>query len=270
MWVRQNFWRLSRGVFVILFVVFSLATLAERVPERRPTDPPPDLLGPVGVPCIERNGIIICDPDLIAIIIRYNLEVLPAPPPGIKPLVVESLAELESILAQIAPAATVKEVGEPITGPYDPGTQIYDPGEGALPSPPLPPPPPPEDQESSTGSSGSTTSPTQPREAWVQWELTHWVFPPYLIFRLSADVYYYPGDRFTAIYERVELYGSAFPWSSRLEDAWSYAHVRPDGKYVQIWGGGTVVVWFGLKDTPFCLEYRIPVKLGMGRPVPER
>ncbi len=118
------------------------------------------------VTCIVRNGIIICDPELIRIIIVYNLEVLPDLPPGIQPVEVGSVAELERILMDITgiSPSNASLVLDPIIGPFDPGTSRYDPGQDIDYSPPsqgvsasedqhspppqtlLPNPPPPEPQ----------------------------------------------------------------------------------------------------------------------------
>lgn len=55
------------------------------------------------------NGFIIDDPELIQLILRYDLEIASAPPLGIEPRKVNSVAELEELLREMSGVALQKD-----------------------------------------------------------------------------------------------------------------------------------------------------------------
>ncbi len=179
------------------------------------------------------NSATIVSPELRELISTYHLHLLSSIPLGIKPIPVKSIAELRMTLSQFQKPITVAPDSKPLLYKYYPG------GGNDL--------------------------------HWVTWTVKSRVFSVYfwgVDLWLTADAYYYPGQYFESVYERVGLSGTAFPYSVKLEDPWHYHQIMNQGTYVMIWGGGTLHVWLIFKGLPF--EYSRPVSIGMGRPVPSQ
>lgn len=265
-----------KGVAARLAVAVFLALASGALAQKSPTPPP----GEPGVqPCLVRNGITICDPALIELILRYNLEVLPAFPPGVIPIVVETLAELEALLsAFLGAVAVVGGEGDPIAGPHDPGTALgeicimrWDSELGgfvcvAYPAPP-PTPAPPSPPGGGSGSGCATCPPL--REAHVLLKhcscsaavaIPWWLCPtPCICF--EVDAWYHPGVKFTRILGgRVYKSGpGSLIYAGYDFHAWEpVVLVLEEGRRVFVRAGGEMNFWVGLKLGESTLGATVP------------
>ena len=253
--------KLGVWLAVLSFLVFTFSTWAQKS-----VTPPPGEPGQQG--CLVRNGVTICDPALIELILRYNLEVLPAFPPGVVPIVVETLAELEAVLSALVGSVAVVggDLLDPTIGPYDPGigmSQIcvmqWDSELGrfdCVAYPPQPPSPPPAPPSGNGSGSGCATCPppssAHPVECATTFrtcrEVKYWVvnFGTCLV----VDVVYYPGERFTQVSLSYNTWKLAVGFTVEIETQPASYMLLDGGKSLRVRGMATATTYFLFKGFP--------------------
>lgn len=265
---------------VALFFAFSVVVLSEERPIKGYQPPPAESL--IGQPCLAKDGFLICDPDLIDVILRYNLSILPAPPPGITFFEFQSVEELRFFLDNLLGWATsVEKTLPPITGPHDPDVSRYYEGEGAIGGPYQPPYQPPLSPPSSGDGNECNTCPPSfsppPPEARIFTEEICWTIDP-IIRQIVQEVRpgwqatlagsmcvqvwaeYYPGQKYVQAYilrayhAGVEVEAFVIAYDVQIEaSCW----IANDGR--ELWVNATArTIWYlGLKVGDFHLGLRI-------------
>jgi hypothetical protein len=117
---------LYRILCVVMVLCFSfLSPALAGMPTKSYTPPP--VQEPIGTPCLVKDGFTICDPQLIELILRYDLDA-----PGITPIEFNTVEELRSFLEALFTGLHAEYSAispDPVIGPFDPGTSRLDPGQ---------------------------------------------------------------------------------------------------------------------------------------------